>query len=151
MDPGGDVDPVALRLLRDPLAVAGRAGVVDHGALSAALGAGLGDREESLALGVDACALAARAGPRRGAGFGAAAVAGGALARRRDGDRDLGAVHRLLEREPNLGLEIAAALLARPLLAAAEEGGEDVPEVGGEASTAGTREAAGKAAGSEAA
>ena len=61
VDSGGNVDPVALGLLGDPAAAAGRAGLLDHAAAPAALGAGLGDREEPLALGVDPASAAARA------------------------------------------------------------------------------------------
>src|SRR5262249_38027168 len=71
--------------------------------------------------------------------LGAVAVAGRALAGRRHRDRDLGAVHRLVEGEADLGLEIAAALLARPRLGTAPgEGGGDVARGGGEAATAPT-------------
>ena len=76
LDPGGDVDLVALGLLGQAGAAAGRAGVLDDLAGAAALRAGLADREEALALGVDAAAFAARAGDRAGPGLGAAAVAG---------------------------------------------------------------------------
>src|SRR5215212_3124644 len=64
VDARGDVDPVALGLLADPAAAAGRAGIVDHAALAPAFGARLRDREEALALGVDAGSLAARADVR---------------------------------------------------------------------------------------
>ena len=76
LDPGRDVDLVALGLLGQAGAAAGRAGVLDDLAGAAALRAGLADREEALALGVDAAAFAARAGDRAGARLGAAAVAG---------------------------------------------------------------------------
>ena len=53
-------------------------------------------------------------------------------------------MHRLVEGEANLGLEVPASLLARSLLAPApEEGGEDVTDIRGEA-------AAGDAAGTSA-
>jgi hypothetical protein len=58
-------------------------------------------------------------------------------------------VHRLVEAEANLGLEVAALLDSRALLpAATEERGEDVAEIGSEAAA---REPAGKAPGAEAA
>jgi hypothetical protein len=38
-------------------------------------------------------------------------------------------VHRLVEAQANLGLQVAAPLLARALLAPAEERGEDVAEI----------------------
>src|SRR4051794_15871082 len=100
MDARGDVDAVALGLLGHPAARAGRAGVVDDRALATAFGAGLGDGEKTLALGVDPGALAAWTRPRRGAGLRPAAVAGRALARGGHGDGDLRAVHRLVEGEP---------------------------------------------------
>jgi hypothetical protein len=59
-------------------------------------------------------------------------------------------VHRLVERETNLGLEVTALLGARSLLStAAEERGEDVAEVGGEATAREATAAAGKAPGAE--
>jgi hypothetical protein len=76
----------------------------------------------------------------RGAGLGAAAVAGGAAARLRDGDADLGALDRLVEAERDFGLEVAAADLLglRPAAAAVEDPTEDVAEVeAAEASRAG--------------
>src|ERR1700710_2188093 len=72
LDPGRDVDLVALGLLGQAGAVAGGAGVLDDLAGAAALRAGPADRENSLALGVDAAAFAARAGDRAGPRFGAA-------------------------------------------------------------------------------
>ena len=133
LDPGRDVDLVALGLLGQAGAAAGRAGVLDDLAGAAALRAGLADREEALALGVDAAAFAARAGGRRRARFGAAAVAGRAAPGLRHGDADLGAVDRLVEAELDLGLEVATAdllgLRATAAAAAAEERGEDVAEV----------------------
>src|SRR4051794_23183232 len=97
VDAGRDVDSIALGLLRDTAARAGRAGIVDDAALSTALRAGLRDREEALALRGDSSALAARADPRRGAALRAAAVAGRAGTGGRDGHGDLGAVHSLVE------------------------------------------------------
>ena len=133
LTPAGNVDLVALGLLGQAGAAAGRAGVLDDLAGAAALRAGLADREEALALGVDAAAFAARAGDRAGARFGAAAVAGRAALGLRHGDADLGAVDRLVEAEADLGFEVAPAHLLRPgpgrPAAAAEEVGEDVAEV----------------------
>ena len=142
LDPGRDVDLVALGLLGQAGAAAGRAGVLDDLAGAAALRAGLADREEALALGVDAAAFAARAGDRAGARFGAAAVAGRAALGLRHGDADLGAVDRLVEAEADLGFEVAAAHLLRlrpaAAAAAAEEVGEDVAEVDAAEAAAGT-------------
>src|SRR4029077_15453733 len=139
VDSGRNIDPVALRLLGDPLASAGGTGVIDDLALAAAFGAGLRDREEALALGIDPGALAARTGSRRGARLGSAAAAGRAWPGGRYGDGDLSPVHGLVEGEANLGLEVSAAQLARALLlaSASEEGGEDVADVGGEATAGG--------------
>src|SRR4029077_2525102 len=75
-DPGRDVDLVALGLLGQAGAAARRAGVLDDLAGPAALGAGLADREEALALGVDSAAFAAGTGDWAGPRFRAAAVAG---------------------------------------------------------------------------
>ena len=50
VDPGGDLDAVALALHRQAGAAAGRARVLDDLAAAAALRAGLADREEALAL-----------------------------------------------------------------------------------------------------
>src|SRR5207253_145312 len=73
---GGDVHAVALDLARAAGAAAGRAGVLDLGPGAAALRARLRDREQALALRLDAPALAARAHGRRGAGLRARPVAG---------------------------------------------------------------------------
>ena len=131
---GRDVDLVALDLARLPAAAASRARVLDLGAGPAALGAGMRDREEALALADDAAALAARAHRRRRSGLRARAAAGRAGRRDRHGDRHLRALHRLVERNVDLGLEVAAAL--RPVArappgagrAGAEQVGEDVPD-----------------------
>src|SRR5262245_5092519 len=137
MDACRDVDPVALGLLDDAAGMAGRAWVVDDRSLAAALRARLRDREEALALGVDPGALAARTGAWGRSRPCTAAMAGRALARGRYRDRDLRAVHRLVEAEADLALEVAPALLARPrLAAAAEERGDDVPDIRGEAAAA---------------
>src|SRR5882724_7914538 len=61
LDAGRDVDPVALDGAHRAAALAGRARVVDDGAGPAALRARLGDREQALALALDAAPLAARA------------------------------------------------------------------------------------------
>src|SRR5262249_61447315 len=79
----------------------------------AALGARLGDREQPLALRLEAAALAAGADLRRGARLGARAVAGPATLGLEDAQGDLGALDRLLERDRDLGLQVGAALGAR--------------------------------------
>src|SRR5262249_40732534 len=117
---------------------------------AAALRAGLADREEALALGVDAAPFAARAGDRARPRLRAAAAAGRAAFRLRHGDLDLRPVDRLVEGEADLGFQVAAACLLglRPAAAPApaEEVGEDVADV--EAARAAARE--GPAAGSAA-
>src|SRR5215207_4807504 len=67
LDAGGDVDLVLLELARAALALAGMAGVLDDGPGAAAAGARTGDREQSLALGLDAAAVADGAHDRGGA------------------------------------------------------------------------------------
>src|SRR5438874_2559869 len=109
-EPFGRGGPSPRRRWTDPCWVPGGIRiVVDHAALAAALGARLRDREGALALGVDPGALAARADVWRGARLGAAAAAGRAGPRGRDRDGDLSAVHRLVEGEPDLRLEVTAA------------------------------------------
>ena len=125
-----------LTVRTEPGALAGRARVLDDRPGAAAARARLGDREQALALGLDAAALAARADLGRRARLGAGAVAGRAALRGRDGERDLRALDRLLEGDRDLGLEVAAALgagaaragapRAAAAAAAAEEVGEDV-------------------------
>ena len=88
----------------------------------------------------DAAAVAARADDRRGAGLGARPRARPAALVRRHRDRDLRAVDRLLERDRDLGLEVAAALgararrraaTARTAAGLAEQVGDDVAEAAG--------------------
>src|SRR3954447_16879032 len=107
---GRNVRAVALDLARLTGAVAGRARVLDLGPGAAALRAWLRDREEALALLLDAASVAARADGGRGARLRAAAAARRAGSRQRDRHRDLRALHRLLERDVHLGLEVAPAL-----------------------------------------
>src|SRR5690349_3096286 len=113
--------------------MARRTRVVDHRAGPVTHRARLGDREQALAARLDAAALALRADMRRRARLGAGAVAGRTGRAGRDRQRDLRAVHRLRERDRDLGLEIAAALLTRApgaagAATAAEEVVEDVAE-----------------------
>ncbi len=118
-DAARDVHAVALDLARSTGAVAGRAGLLDLRPSAAALPAGLGDREQPLRLGLDSAALAARADRRRGAGLGAGPAAGRTGCRERHRDRDLSALHRLVERDVYLGLQVAAALGASGAAASA--------------------------------
>src|SRR4051794_232200 len=136
-DAGGDVHAVALRRAHGALAVAGRARVLDDGARAVAAGARLRDREEALALRLEAAALAARADLRLGARPRAGPVAGRAARRHGDAERHLCALERLVERDADLGLEVAAALGLRAprsraaLRAAPEQVREDVAEAAG--------------------
>src|SRR6266536_6094551 len=137
LDAGLDLDGVRL----DPPLPAGAAAVgarlLDHGAVAAAARAGLREREEALALGPDAAAVALGAdhGSRAGLRAGAAALAAGG--RRLDGHLGLGAAQRVLEREVHQRLDVVAAqrlpLRAHaPRTAAAappEEPAEQVAEV----------------------
>src|SRR5690606_36371881 len=127
-----DLDPVALALQRRARAGARGAGVLDHAPAPAALWARLADREEALALRVDAATLAARAHDGLGARAGARAAAGAARRLLGNGDRDLGPAHRLVEGEVHLRAQIGAAgsLATRP--AAVEQRRKDVTEVRGE-------------------
>src|SRR6185295_3923875 len=132
-----NLHPVALELHREAGARAGLARALDHLAAAAAARTRLADREEALALGVDTPATASGADDRRGAGLSPAAVAGRTGRLLRDRDDDLDPLHRLLERQPRLGLQVPPAngrLVAAP--ATSEEGGEDVAQVRGEASAA---------------
>src|SRR4029079_2127233 len=109
LDAGGDVDAVALALQRQPGAAAVGARMLDDLAAAAALGTGLADREEALTLRIDAPPLAARADDRLGPRRRSVAVAGRAGRLLRHRDRDLRALHRLLEAERDLSLEVATA------------------------------------------
>src|SRR5206468_3868392 len=92
LDAGRDVDPVALDGAHRTAALACRAGVVDDRPRAAALRARLGDREQPLALALDAATLAARAHARRRARLGAGARARRARRGRRHRQRHLRAV-----------------------------------------------------------
>src|SRR5262249_58139456 len=111
---GGDVDAVLLDRADRARPRARRARVLDDRPGAATARARLRDREQALALGLDAPPLAARADLRRGTRLGAGAVAGPAHLRGRDGQRDLGALDRLVEGDRDLGLEVAATLGAPP-------------------------------------
>ena len=85
--------------------------LLDHGARAAAARARAGDREQALALGLDAAAVADRADDRaRCPGSRAGAAAGRARRVRGDRDRHLRALDRLLEGQRDRRLEVAAAL-----------------------------------------
>ena len=96
-DAGGDVDAQPADAALGAGAAAGGARILDHGAGAVAVGARLGDREDPLALSLDAAALADRADLGRGAGLGAGAVAGRARLRGRHRQRHLRAVDGLVE------------------------------------------------------
>ena len=104
-----DLDVDGVEFPRQPHAVARGAGVRDHPALAAALIAGAGYGEEALLKGHLSGALAGGTGLRRGALFGAGALAivTGSVAR--DLDLLLGAEGGLLERD----LEVVAQVFAR--------------------------------------
>src|SRR5581483_10820374 len=72
---GRDLHRVPLRTALAARAVAGRARILDHGAVPPAPRAGLREREEALTLGDDAAAAALRADLRSGAGLRARAAA----------------------------------------------------------------------------
>src|SRR5581483_1506747 len=74
-----------------------------------AVRAGLRNREDSLALGLDATSTADRTDLGRGSWLCPATSAGWAGLRGGHGQRDLGTLHRLIEAQRDLGLQIAAA------------------------------------------
>src|SRR5829696_6049836 len=155
-DARGDVHAIALDLARAPGALTGGTRVPDLRAGAAAERAGLGNREEPLRLGLDPAPVAARAHGRHGARLRPGAMAGRAGRRERDGHRHLRALHRLLERDVDLGLEVAAALGPRRTAraaptAGAEEIGQDVAEASEAAAAAPGPEATATAAAREAA
>src|SRR5205823_1752564 len=102
LDAGRDLDRVALRPPLAAGAAAVRARLLDHGAVAAAARARLGEREQALALGDHAAALALGAEARRRAGLRARAVALAAGGLELDRDRRLDPLQRVLEREPHL-------------------------------------------------
>ena len=138
LDPRRDVHAIALDLAGAAAALAGGTGVLDLRAGAVTATAGLGDREQPLRLRLHAAAVAERADRGLGAGLGAGAPAGGTRRRQRHRHRDLGALHRLLERDVDLGLQVAAALgpgraAASAPAGVAEQVGEDVAEAAAEA------------------
>src|SRR5205807_2551392 len=110
--------------------------VIDHRPGAVAVRARLRDREDALALGLHAPAVADRADPRRGAGLGSGPATGRTRLGGRHGERHLRAFHRLIEGQRDLRLEIAAARLSAPAPAGAPAGprasteqvGQDVAE-----------------------
>ena len=74
----------------------------------------LRDREEPLALGLDPAPAALRAHARRRPRLRAGPATGGTRLRRRDAQRHLRAVDRLLERDRDRRLQVLAALRPRP-------------------------------------
>src|SRR5919106_38232 len=135
---GRDVHAVSLALLGETRPAARTARVLDDLSRPAALRAGLADGEQPLALPVDPAPAAARARRRRRARVGPRAAADLARGLLRDGDRHLGALDGLLERELHLGLEIPATSGLGGGLAttAVEDAREDVAEIGREATCA---------------
>src|SRR4051794_17406111 len=112
-----DVDRAGLG---DPTGAAAlRALLVDDRPGALALAARLGKAERALVPRDQAAAVALRAGPRRGAGLGPAAVAGVALAGRPQRQRQRRAAYRLGEVEGHLGLHVPPAARAAPGGAAA--------------------------------
>src|SRR5450759_750240 len=77
-----------------------------------AVGARLRHREDALALGLQAPAVAYRTDLGHRSRLGARTVAGRARLRGRTGERHLSAVDGLLEAERDLGFEVATASLA---------------------------------------
>ena len=92
----------------------------------------MGEREEALAVGDDAAALAVGARAGRGAGLGAAAAADVTGRLDLDGHADLDARERVVERDPDARLEVGAALGRgrAGTLAATEERAEVAEQVG---------------------
>src|SRR5436190_1824387 len=135
LDAGRNLDRVALGAPLAAGAAAVRARILDHGAVPAAARAGLGEGEQALALGDDAAAVTLGAQRRRGPGLRARAAAFAARGLELDRDLRLDPVQRVLEREPDLDLDVAAPLAALLLLRATpaahvrEEAAEDVAEI----------------------
>src|SRR3954469_14831744 len=151
-NPGGNLHPIALGLSAQAGAAAGRTGILDDLAAPAALGAGLADREEPLALPLDPAPAAAVADLGGGARLGAGAAAGVAPRLLGNADGHLGAGHRLRKAERDLGLEVAPRDgLAGGAAAPPEERTEDVADVGGETATRAAEAAGGAEAGEGAA
>src|SRR5690606_14239421 len=107
-DPGGQADLDLAGPVLDARAPAGGARVVDDVALAPAVGAGLREAEEALVVVEHAAAAALRAGVGRRSGTGSAAVARRARRLAREVDRGRQALHRVLEVEVELGLEVLA-------------------------------------------
>src|SRR5581483_9388547 len=126
--PGRHLDLVALRRALAPRAAAVAARLLDDDAVAAAARAGLGQREQAVAVGDDARAVALRAGdrPRPGLRAGAAADVAGRLRLDRHPHGD--ALERVVEREAHARLEVGAALRPRPRRAAAAAAAEDAAQ-----------------------
>src|SRR5439155_24509608 len=137
---------------RHTAAAAGRARLLDDHPPSAALRAGLAERERALVLLDRAAARAARADDRAGAGRRTRAVARRTGRLARDVDRRGDAIDRVEERQVQLRLEVVAARRSgaaatrRP--PATEQSAEQITEV---AEVADEREPLGARAGREAA
>src|SRR5439155_4268252 len=99
LHPRLDLDRVVPQPALTAGAVALRARPLDHGAVAAAARAGLREREQALALGLDPPAVALRADDRRRARLSAGAAAVGARDRQLDRDLHLVAAERVPERQ----------------------------------------------------
>src|SRR3712207_2572748 len=134
LDAGRDPHGDRAGLVRDAVAGAGRAGVVDDLAGAAAVAARLREGERPLAAAGHAGALAHRAGVRAGAGLRAATGAGRAGARALHPQGHRHAEDGLVEGERRLGLDVLAAgragrrLAARPRRAGPAATAEQTPE-----------------------
>src|SRR6266516_798699 len=134
-DPGGELDLVPLRPPLTTGAVAARTRILDHSSVPPAARAGLREREQALALGLDAAAAALGTDDRRRSGLRSRAAARAAACLELDRNLHLSALERVLERDVHLDFEVGsalAALLGAPpasCAAASEEAAEDVAEI----------------------
>ena len=132
--PGRDLHLEAARPALAARAAARRAGILDHRAVPAAARARLREGEQPLRLRDDTAAAALGARLRQRARLRARSLARRARRLEADGNRRLHAAQRVLEREVELHLDVAAAPAARGLRAhaaapAAEDPAEQVAEI----------------------
>src|SRR6185369_3720660 len=130
LDPGRNLHGVALRAPFTPGAVAVPARPLDDRSVAVAARARAGEGEEALVLGDDAAAAALGTDLRGGSGLGSRAVADGARNLEVDGDLRLETLERVLERDVDRHLDVAASLTAPALRGAARcaRVPEDAPE-----------------------